>query len=274
MSLKYIEFIWLGNLLLMRRCVWNAYSIIILADNCRCGVICHCGMSRGHFCILGTTLSRVFWQLTTPLLTITFCWFAHDLRMILICVWFVCDLVWFACDLRVICVWSVFDLCVICVWFVFDLCVICVWFAYDLRMICVLFAYDLRMIRVWFACLCIVYNDLLQRLGDVWPVVGIKKMVTTDIAKVAHSLWNVTMVEDVWWSSLVLTWGTLWNTYGQSWSKDVSWMHLPPVMLKVSGLCIDNYILKCNYCDRILFYKSKMSKIDCFQRYELCLCLW
>ena len=30
-------------------------------------LICHCGMSRGHCCILGTTLSRVFWQLTTPL---------------------------------------------------------------------------------------------------------------------------------------------------------------------------------------------------------------
>ena len=38
----------------------NAYSIIILADNCGCGVICHCGMSRGHCCILGTTLSYVF----------------------------------------------------------------------------------------------------------------------------------------------------------------------------------------------------------------------
>ena len=36
------------------------YNIIILADNCGCGVICHCGMSRGHYCILGTTLSRVF----------------------------------------------------------------------------------------------------------------------------------------------------------------------------------------------------------------------
>ena len=65
--LKCIEFIWLGNLLLMRRWVWNAYSIIILADNCGCGVICQCGMSRGHCCILWTTLSRVFWQLTTPL---------------------------------------------------------------------------------------------------------------------------------------------------------------------------------------------------------------
>ena len=67
MLLKYIDFIWLGNLLLMWRWVWNAYSIIILPDNCGCGVICHCGMSRGHCCILGTTLSRVFWQLTTPL---------------------------------------------------------------------------------------------------------------------------------------------------------------------------------------------------------------
>ena len=67
MSLKYIEFKWLGNLLLMRRWVWNAYSIIILADNCGCGVICNCEMSKGHCCILGTTLSRVFWQLTTPL---------------------------------------------------------------------------------------------------------------------------------------------------------------------------------------------------------------
>ena len=67
MSLKYIEFIWFGNLLLMRRCVWNAYSIIILADNCGCGVICYCGMSRGHCCILGTPLSSVFWQLTIPL---------------------------------------------------------------------------------------------------------------------------------------------------------------------------------------------------------------
>ena len=38
----------------MRRLVLNAYSIIILADNCGCGVICHCGMSRGHCCILGT----------------------------------------------------------------------------------------------------------------------------------------------------------------------------------------------------------------------------
>ena len=36
------------------------YSIIILADNCECGVICHCEMSRGHCCILGTTLSCVF----------------------------------------------------------------------------------------------------------------------------------------------------------------------------------------------------------------------
>ena len=67
MSLKYKEFIWLGSLLLMRRWVWNACSIIFLADNCGCGVICHCGMSRGHCCILGTTLSRLFWQLTTPL---------------------------------------------------------------------------------------------------------------------------------------------------------------------------------------------------------------
>ena len=68
MSLKYIEFIWFGNLLLMRRSVWNTYSIIILADNCGCGVISHCGLSRGHCCILGTTLSCVFWQLTTPLI--------------------------------------------------------------------------------------------------------------------------------------------------------------------------------------------------------------
>ena len=57
-----IEFIRFGNLLLMRRCVLNAYrpSIIILADNCGCGVICHCGMSRGHCCIFGTPLSRLF----------------------------------------------------------------------------------------------------------------------------------------------------------------------------------------------------------------------
>ena len=67
MSLKYIEFICLRNLLQMRRWVWNAYSFIILADNCGCGVICHCGMSRGHCCILETTMSRVFWQSTTPL---------------------------------------------------------------------------------------------------------------------------------------------------------------------------------------------------------------
>ena len=32
----------------------------ILADNCGCGVICHCRMSRGHCCILGTPLSSVF----------------------------------------------------------------------------------------------------------------------------------------------------------------------------------------------------------------------
>ena len=64
----YIEFIWFGNLLLMRLCVWNAYTIIILADKCGCGVICHCGMSRGHCCILGTPLSSVFWQLTIPLM--------------------------------------------------------------------------------------------------------------------------------------------------------------------------------------------------------------
>ena len=57
----------ISGLLLMRRWVWNAYSIIILADNCGCGVICHCGMSRGRCWILGTTLSRVFWQLTWPL---------------------------------------------------------------------------------------------------------------------------------------------------------------------------------------------------------------
>ena len=67
MLLKYIEFIWFGNLLLMQRCVWNAYSIIILADNCGCGVICHCGMSRGHCCIRGTPWSSVFWQLAIPL---------------------------------------------------------------------------------------------------------------------------------------------------------------------------------------------------------------
>ena len=52
----------------MRRCVWNLYSNIILADNCGCGVTCHCGMSRGHCCILETTFCRVFWQLTTPLM--------------------------------------------------------------------------------------------------------------------------------------------------------------------------------------------------------------
>ena len=48
-------------------CMKRIYSIIILADNCGCGVICHCGMSRGHCCILGTPLSSVFWQLTIPL---------------------------------------------------------------------------------------------------------------------------------------------------------------------------------------------------------------
>ena len=74
------EFIWLGNLLLMRRWVWNAYSIIILADNCGCGVICHCGMSRGHCCILGTTLSRVFWQLTTPL---NWSYIEHDVEQLI-----------------------------------------------------------------------------------------------------------------------------------------------------------------------------------------------
>ena len=36
------------------------YSIIILADNCGCGVICHCGMSRGHCCILGTPCPAYF----------------------------------------------------------------------------------------------------------------------------------------------------------------------------------------------------------------------
>ena len=30
----------------MRRCAGNAYSIILLADNCGCGVICHCGSSE------------------------------------------------------------------------------------------------------------------------------------------------------------------------------------------------------------------------------------
>ena len=60
----------------MRRWVWNAYSIIILTDNCGCGVMYHCGMSRGHCCILGTTLSRAFRQLTTPL-TCEFCWKCH-----------------------------------------------------------------------------------------------------------------------------------------------------------------------------------------------------
>ena len=39
------------ELALNERWVWNTYNIIILADNCGCGVICHCGMSRGH-CIL------------------------------------------------------------------------------------------------------------------------------------------------------------------------------------------------------------------------------
>ena len=39
--------------------VWNAYSIIVLADNCECGVICHCGMSRGHCCILGPPVPRI-----------------------------------------------------------------------------------------------------------------------------------------------------------------------------------------------------------------------
>ena len=42
------------------RLVLNAYSITILADNCGSGVIYHCGMSRGHCCILGTPMSRVF----------------------------------------------------------------------------------------------------------------------------------------------------------------------------------------------------------------------
>ena len=63
----YRVYIWFVNLLLMRRCAWNTFSIIILADNCGCGVICYCGMSRGHCCILGTPLSSVFWQLTIPL---------------------------------------------------------------------------------------------------------------------------------------------------------------------------------------------------------------
>ena len=47
-----VYMIW--ELALMQRWVWNASSIIILADNCGCGMICHCGMSRGHCCILGT----------------------------------------------------------------------------------------------------------------------------------------------------------------------------------------------------------------------------
>ena len=36
------------------------YSIIILADNCGCGVICHCGMSSGYCCILGTPCPAYF----------------------------------------------------------------------------------------------------------------------------------------------------------------------------------------------------------------------
>ena len=32
----------------------------ILPDNCGCGVICHCGMSRGHCCILGTPRPAYF----------------------------------------------------------------------------------------------------------------------------------------------------------------------------------------------------------------------
>ena len=39
------------------------YSII-LADNCGCGVICHCGMSSGHCCSLGALCPAYFEQLT------------------------------------------------------------------------------------------------------------------------------------------------------------------------------------------------------------------
>ena len=35
-------------------------SIIILADNCGGGVICHCGMFRGHCCIVGTPCPAYF----------------------------------------------------------------------------------------------------------------------------------------------------------------------------------------------------------------------
>ena len=55
MLLKYIEFILFGNLLLCDD-VYETHTFIILADNCGRGVICHCGMSRGHCCILGTPL--------------------------------------------------------------------------------------------------------------------------------------------------------------------------------------------------------------------------
>ena len=68
----------------MRRWVINAYSIIILADNCGCGVICHSGMSRGHCCILGTTLSRIFRQLTTPLTLVNVLAFTHSGSIVII----------------------------------------------------------------------------------------------------------------------------------------------------------------------------------------------